>query len=324
MRRVLAALAVALCVVVAAAKAGPLAAAASSTSASSTSAAADGMNHAAVVIDTGDGNVRKLCLAFPEAEISGIEALQRVDTRPHRFETFNGKGSGVCMLCGVGCASGDCFCDKSNYWAYHRAGPGEPQYRTSSIGASNTVVRNGDVEAWKWGPGTPPAKTSVSDVCAVPEPPARATGTNQTTTTTAATATEPTPTTASQSPAPPTPAPAPATAPTSTPAAKSPAASPTPTPPPPTPGADAANPGEVAEATSPEGPEEETAAPSAAEVKRSLGAEEGAAVEAQPTSQGTSRGQQATLAAFAALLGGLLVWRSRIRRANMRRVRPVR
>ena len=285
------------------------------------SAAQDGLNHAAVVIDTGDGVVRKLCLAFPEAELSGIEALRRVDTRPNRFETFSGKGSGVCMLCGVGCESGDCFCDASKFWAYHRAGPGEDRYKVSSLGASSTVVRNGDVEAWKWGSGGAPAKTSVSEVCGVPEPPSR---TASATTSTTATGSAPT-TEVPQSPGPTTPTPSSTPPPTATPATPRPSATGTPTTTPRRPAAQVPIPGEVTEAPHEPGVEGAAAAPSGAEVKRSLGAEDGAATA--PTERqrnDTSGGQLASLGAFTALLAGLLVWRSRIRRAKVRRVRPVR
>lgn len=286
--------------------------------ASSAAAAQDGMNHAAVVVDTGDGTVRKMCLTFPEAEISGIEALQRVDTRPHRFETFGGgKGVGVCMLNGVGCGTGDCFCNASNYWAYHRAGPGESQYRTSSLGASNTVVRNGDVEAWKWGNGSAPMKTTVSEVCGVAEPPARTaatttTATPATTTTASDGGSDPSPTSTTASP--PT---SPTSVPTAPPGASSPAppGAPTTTTPPGAP--DPAPPGEPAAPDATDLPEQETAPSPGA------GAKDGQA--AAPTEPGTSAtGQFAGVAAFTALLGGLLVWRSRIRRAKVRRVRSAR
>ena len=282
------------------------------------------MHHAAVVIDTGDGNVRKLCLAFPEAEISGIEALQRVDTRPHRFETFDGKGSGVCMLCGVGCESGDCFCDRSRYWAYHRAGPGESRYQTSSVGASTTKVRDGDVEGWRWGTGAAPVKVSVSEVCGVAEPPAR-TGSSTATTSTVASA--PTPTTVPGEPGDQTAGASPAPSPTSPPPAPvAPRSTPT------TAASGAADGSTNTRPTPVSVPGEETvdehaapaAVPSGAWVEpRVDGPGETAAARAEAPA-GTSPGELAGLAAFTALLGGLLVWRSRLRRAKVRRVRPVR
>ena len=285
-----------------------------------TAAIAQQMNHAAVVVDTGDGVVRKMCLAFPEAEIDGIEALRRVDTRPSRFQTFGSRGVAVCMRCGVGCPDGDCFCNPEKFWAYHRAGPGDGAYALSSTGAGATKVRNGDVEAWRWGGGEPPPKTTVSEVCNVDEPPARASAA----TTTTATPTTGAPTTTSQSPATSTPTPSPTSAPTSTPDAPRPAAPGTPPAQPATEGPPATTPTEVAEAPPETGAEEAVDAPSGAEVKRSLGAEEGTAAEARAGTEGRSAGQLAGLGAFAALLGGLLVWRSRLRRAKVRRVRPVR
>lgn len=283
------------------------------------------MNHAAVVIDTDEGNVRKMCLAFPEEEISGIEALRRVDTRPNRFETFNGKGSGVCMLYGVGCPSGDCFCNPARYWAYHRAGPSESTYRSSSLGASSTIVRNGDVEAWKWGPGTAPVKTSVSEVCGIPEPPLRSASTTSETTTTTAAEESPS-TTSSPSEAPNIPTPTPTSVPTPNLTAPKPAATATPKPAPTFPGAPTETPSEVTEQPQETAPQEAAAAPAAAEVRRSVGAEDEDGAAAVPTEPRDSAGggQIASLAAFTALIGGLLVWRSRIRRANLRRGRPVR
>ena len=313
-------LATALVVVLSLAAAAPERVSAQDPSSGATASGGD-VNHAAIVIDTGDGNVRKLCLAFPEAEISGIEALRRVDTRPHRFETFNGKGSGVCMLCGVGCESGDCFCDKSNYWAYHRAGPGDTRYQTSSLGASSTTVRNGDVEGWKWGPGTAPVKTTVSEVCNVAEPPARTAAAPTTTASPPTTGAESPSTTAGPSAAEGAPAPSPTSVPAPTPAAR---------PGPPTTGsstpvAPVAAPSEVAAATSPEGAQEAPAGPAAVEARRSLRAEDPAAAPIRRTTDGgTSAGELAGLAAFTAVLGGLLLWRSRLRRANVRRARTVR
>lgn len=283
-------------------------------------AAQTGPNHAAIVIDTGDGTVRKLCLTFPEAEISGIEALRRVDTRPNRFETFSGKGSGVCMLCGVGCEAGACFCDRNNYWAYHRSGPSESSYRPSAVGASSTVVRDGDVEAWRWGPGSAPAKTSVSEVCAVPEPPARPTGGGATTT-----SPPPPPTTQPEDPGAGTgpggggtgsggtgasvsgPFPSPTTS-TAAPAPSTTSTLGAPT--------STSVPGEL---EPPSGESTEASpAPLAEEADGPVGAEDGTAAAARTGTKRTSAGQLASLAAFTALLAGLLVWRSRLRRAKVR------
>jgi hypothetical protein len=282
-------------------------------------AAAQTVNHAAVVIDTGDGQVRKMCLTFSESELDGIEVLRRVDTRPYRFEAFGSKGAGVCMLCGVGCPSGDCFCDPAKYWAYHRAGPGGEPYQASRVGASSTKVRNGDVEGWKWGKGDAPPPATVSEVCGVEEPPRRTTAATTTSSPTTAPAepTTSTPTTPRQEERPPPttipPAPlarggvAPTTSTTATPAPTT------------------AIPGDTPEAAPGETQVAEAdAAPSAAEVKRSLGAEDGAAAAPSEKPQNGSEGTVATIAVFGAAMAGLLAWRARLRRAKVREVRPVR
>jgi hypothetical protein len=279
-------------------------------------AAAQTVNHAAIVVDTGDGQVRKMCLTFSEAELDGIEALRRVDTRPYRFETFGTKGAAVCMLCGVGCPSGDCFCDPSKFWAYHRAGPGETEYQASRVGAGATKVRDGDVEAWKWGTGGAPEKVSVSQVCNVPEPPARTAGATTTTSTTTEGSEPPTsaPTTLRPEASPATTTatpPAPVTAKPGSPTTTAPATTTT---------AGEVPGGIGAEETGPE----TAAAHSEPPVDRSIDAGNGSAAgQAQkaPRSGGTSR---IGLAAFGAAMAGLLVWRTRLRRAKVRPVRPVR
>ena len=288
-------------------------------------AAQAAMHHAAVVVDTGDGVVRKMCLTFPEDELSGIEALQRVDTRPYRFETFSGKGSGVCMLCGVGCASGDCFCDPAKYWAYYRSGPGDTKYTTSAMGASNTVVRDGDVEAWKWGNGsTPPMKTTVSEVCGVEEPPSRtAAATTTSTTASAPTTTAEPPAAAPSTTAATTATTAPSAAPAGAGGTRAPSPSTTTAAPadPATPAP--AEPGAVTDTVVPD--EAIDPADGADEDDSDLAAGDDRRTSARTDDgDGAGAGRLASLAAFGGLLGGLLVWRSRLRRAKVRRMRPVR
>lgn len=288
-------------------------------------AAAQTDNYAAVVVDTGDGKVREFCLSFSEAEISGIEALQRVDVRPYRFETYGSKGSGVCMLCGVGCESGDCFCNPSKFWAYHRSGPGEDDYTMSRAGASSTRVRNGDVEAWKWGGGESPAKRSVGEICQIEEPPPRAkeTGgtptTEATTTTTSSRASPPRAPSETAATSPPPPADARAEPHDRGPQATRPPAF----------GPEAnsdAQPAGTPTADAEPGPTEpnaanEGAAPAAAKVKRGLEAEGGAAPSR--IEKGESRTSDAVAGgAFATLLAGLIAWRAKLRRANVRRMDP--
>lgn len=133
-------------------------------------AAAGGQNRAVVVVDTG-GSVRKACVLFSEASISGLEALRRAGMSPV-VQGFAGEGGAVCALNGVGCPADDsCLtCQAPSYWAYHRA-DGGGGYAYSSAGAGSTRVTDGDVEGWRWGTGAAPPLVTVDSVCGAEAPP---------------------------------------------------------------------------------------------------------------------------------------------------------
>lgn len=120
---------------------------------------------AAVVVHTGDV-VKTACVRFTEESISGKEALERAQMDPV-FRAYSGQGTAVCALCGKGCpADESCLtCGGNNYWSYHRARAGSGAYSPSAAGVSSTRVRDGDVEGWQWGPGTPPPYYTVEQLC---------------------------------------------------------------------------------------------------------------------------------------------------------------
>lgn len=123
-------------------------------------------NRAAVIVDTGAG-VKSVCVRFREESITGVEALARAQVDPV-FQGFSGKGAAVCALCGVGCPAGDsCLtCNpEGKFWSYSRAPAGTGSLRTSGVGASSTVVRDGDVEGWKFALGGTPPFATVEQVC---------------------------------------------------------------------------------------------------------------------------------------------------------------
>lgn len=147
-------------------------------------------NRAVLVVDTGE-QVKKVCVRFWEESISGAELLQRADVQA-ALRPYAGKGVAVCSLCGVGCRTDDsCLtCDPDGrYWAYSRAPAGSPDFRLSAAGASNTQVRNGDVEGWRWSRGASPTYISVAEVCEGAAPATAATATSAATTTATTTAT---------------------------------------------------------------------------------------------------------------------------------------
>ncbi len=114
------------------------------------------------------------CVGFAEQEISGYELLARAGFAL-RTEASS-MGATVCSIAGEGCGEGEsCFCQceagPCRYRTYWRAVPDGWSY--ANLGAGNTVISDGVLEAWVWGAGErggddasrPPALT-FADVCA--------------------------------------------------------------------------------------------------------------------------------------------------------------
>lgn len=122
------------------------------------------LNAAAVVIDTGT-QVRKICVRFSEPELTGEELLRRAKVDAVFAEYSIGQA--VCSLCGTGCPADDCFCESGTtgrYWNYSR--DGEAGWQRSSLGASSTTVRDGDVDGWAWGTeGAVPPWIGFESIC---------------------------------------------------------------------------------------------------------------------------------------------------------------
>ncbi len=128
-------------------------------------AGAGGETHrAAVVVDLGD-EVKTARITFEGDSISGLEALELAGFDPVA-RAYGGQGGAICSVCDRGCpADSTCLtCGGASYWAYFRAASGATSYTYSPVGAGATQVRDGGVEAWKWGPGTAPQHISFADV----------------------------------------------------------------------------------------------------------------------------------------------------------------
>jgi hypothetical protein len=127
---------------------------------------AQARNAAGIVVDYGDGRVTYAYVPFAEEEISGIELLRRSGV-PLVTVAFGGLGEGVCMVEETGCGVTECrrrMCQtgerSSPFWQYARQeAPGE--WRTFSLGASQSTVRNGDIDAWVW-TGSPPRLPAIT------------------------------------------------------------------------------------------------------------------------------------------------------------------
>ncbi len=131
---------------------------------------AGGLNRVAVVADTGD-TVKTACVSFASESITGLQALQMAGFGP-AVAAFGGMGGAVCSMCDKGCPTDHtCLtCDAPKYWAYHRAEPGTSEYTYSQIGAGSTSVRDGGVEAWKYGTGSAPDWFDFHTICASAPP----------------------------------------------------------------------------------------------------------------------------------------------------------
>jgi hypothetical protein len=137
--------------------------------------AAQEENRAGLVIVHGDGSMVTQCIAFAEEAISGAELLAR--SKLDLSMEASGMGATICRIDGEGCdfPAETCFCQCQGspciYWSYWRLTEGE--WRYSNIGAGNAVVRDGDVDGWRWGQGTvdkaesPPA-VAFEDICVEP------------------------------------------------------------------------------------------------------------------------------------------------------------
>ncbi|MCZ2114069.1 MAG: hypothetical protein LC131_09570 [Anaerolineae bacterium] len=134
-------------------------------------ARAAGDNHAAVVVDFGDGQVATRCVSFAEDGISGYEALLQTDLAIG-IDLQTG-GAAVCSINDQGCPSDDCFCscpggNNCLYWSYWIQNDGAWSY--SAVGAGLHKLHDGEMSGWVWGQGsvtqaTPPPAISFDDVC---------------------------------------------------------------------------------------------------------------------------------------------------------------
>ena len=132
----------------------------------------DATPRAGVVVQLGDDEVREFCVDLQSSEVSGFELLQATGLAL-RVEDSS-MGVIVCRIEDAGCADSEpcmCACQDAGdctYWAYNVLTDGVWGY--SEVGASDRVVRHGDVDGWAWGTGTetsgpvPPVR-SFDEIC---------------------------------------------------------------------------------------------------------------------------------------------------------------
>jgi hypothetical protein len=143
--------------------------------------AGPGPARATVVVDTGSGPVWSACVSF-SGTISGTKALELAgatiaDLDPV-YDSYAGEGRAVCRLRGVGTDPPDCLGKSVDYWSFWVNGA------YARGGAGSTVVRDGDVHAWRHGTGSAPRAATAGTEAFRGAPATTTTTTPRTTTTT--------------------------------------------------------------------------------------------------------------------------------------------
>jgi hypothetical protein len=115
-----------------------------------------------LAIFPGDGTVITACVSFTEQSISGLELLQRSGAS---LETATNptQGTAVCKIGDVGCPPGDCFCSMPTYWSFWQLSGEVWEYAV--LGAEQSQVVNGAVNAWSWASGDPPPMITYQNIC---------------------------------------------------------------------------------------------------------------------------------------------------------------
>jgi hypothetical protein len=130
------------------------------------------VHHAALVIQHGGGGLITRCVAFVEAQISGVELIQRSKIE-YQAQQFGALGGAFCQIDGEPAqVPPGCF-GTGPYWQYfHRTAAG---WTAAGAGASNWSLHDGDMDGWHFASGLanhPPA-LSFNSVC-LPAVPAAA------------------------------------------------------------------------------------------------------------------------------------------------------
>ncbi|MBA2519505.1 MAG: hypothetical protein H0V24_07550 [Chloroflexia bacterium] len=123
-----------------------------------TSIAEEELNHAGLVVRDQAGELAYAYVAFAEAEISSLELLER-SRLPVVTVGFGGLGEAVCAIGGDGCGVSECrrrLCqgpgpDDPFWQAFRQHTPGD--WRWQMLGASSSLVRDGDIDGWSWTSG---------------------------------------------------------------------------------------------------------------------------------------------------------------------------
>jgi hypothetical protein len=128
------------------------------------SCAGAGPNHAALVVEHGDGSAVTRCVAFDTASVSG-EQLLNLSGVPWSGESFGSFGEAVCAVDAEPAHYSVCP-GKDSYWAVF-VSRGGGTWQLTSVGVSTLTLSGGDAEGLRYVPaaGSPAAPPSPVGVC---------------------------------------------------------------------------------------------------------------------------------------------------------------
>jgi hypothetical protein len=125
--------------------------------------AAQGETRVGLVVDKGDGEPILLLVTLSMAEPTGLQVLEASGLELTLDRS--GMGVAVCAIAGTGCPVTRCFCESPDaHWSYWFLKDGQWQY--SPVGASLHRTEDGGVEAWTWGPSSPPPLVTFEEIVA--------------------------------------------------------------------------------------------------------------------------------------------------------------
>ena len=139
-----------------------------------TPAKAASLHHAGLVLRHSNGAIITRTVAFGEDAITGLDLLQRSGLGVI-IDTTSGLGAAIAQIDGEGCnypkESAFCKCQGRPciYWNYYHQRGGAWVY--SSLGASGSLIKDGDVDAWGWGDGSIGAQIPVIPFSSFYSPP---------------------------------------------------------------------------------------------------------------------------------------------------------
>jgi hypothetical protein len=119
-------------------------------------------HRAGLAVFYGDNSFFTTCVSFTENSLTGLKLLQRSGLKVETA-TNPTQGIAVCKIAEIGNTSNDCFGSMPNYWSYWQMGGNGLAY--SVIGADQSQVVDGGVDAWIWGSGNPPPLITYQNIC---------------------------------------------------------------------------------------------------------------------------------------------------------------